>query len=258
MDAQPFTFTLIDRSAGHEATPDRVPLGELASFVADVETFLRGENRDTDTAALDVAVKAGSLAIQTVPMLPAAALLRDLLALLKGELLDMLDVRRRDVIAKWQKSARGSPLVAYRISAPFLPRPVVVDVDTDYRVDDADQWVAVERYIRGEILDLGGATRANAHVRLPDGSTLKVNTERSVLRDETVNRLYKCAVLRIRARYNVMTRQLRDARLLEFVEYAPTFDEAELETLTRRGAKAWEAVDDATAWVDELRGGVGN
>jgi hypothetical protein len=42
---------------------------------------------------------------------------------------------------------------------------------------------------------------------------------------------------------------------VEFVEYAPRVDEAELARLTRRGAQAWKDVPDATAWVDELRGG---
>ena len=64
---------------------------------------------------------------------------------------------------------------------------------------DDDQWVQVERYIRSEIQDLGGSTKANAHVRLPDGRTLKVTVDHDVLRDDSVNRLYKQAMLRIRA-----------------------------------------------------------
>jgi len=113
----------------------------------------------------------------------------------------------------------------------------------------------VERYIRGEIQDLVGATKANAHVKLPDGRTLKVTTERSVLKDDTVNLLYKAAMLRIKADYNVVTLDLRNARLVEFVEYAPRVDEDELARLIRRGATAWKDVLDATAWVDESRGG---
>lgn len=129
----------------------------------------------------------------------------------------------------------------------------MIDSESDYHADDADQWVQVERYIRGEIQDLGGATKANAHVKLPDGRTLKVTAERDVLKDDTVNRLYKIAMLRIKAEYNVLTRDLRNARLVEFVEYAPKVDEDELARLTRRGANAWKDVPDATAWVDELR-----
>lgn len=255
MEAQRITVALIDHSAGFEASPERVRLGDLADFSADVATFLRGEDKDVDTKTLEVAVRKGSLAIETVPLPFAPGLFRDLRALLDGELLDNLDAKRREVMERWQKAARQTRQLAYRISAPFLDRPIVVNAESDYHADDADQWVQVERYIRGEIQDLGGVTKANAHVKLPDGRTLKVTAERDILRDDTVNRLYKLAMLRIKAEYNVLTRDLRNARLVEFVEYAPTVDEEELARMTRRGANAWKDVGDATAWVDELRGG---
>ena len=254
MEAQRITIALTDYTAGFEATPDRVRLGDLASFSSDVATFLRGEDKEVDTNALEVAVRKGSLAIETVPLLSAAHLFRDLRALVGGELLDSLDAKRREVMERWQKAARQTKQVAYRISAPFLDRPIEINAESDYHADDADQWVQVERYVRGEIQDLGGVTKANAHIKLPDGRTLKVTTERDVLRNDTVNRLYKLAMLRIKAEYNVLTRELRNARLVEFVEHASTVDEEALSRLTRRGAVAWKDVPNATTWIDELRG----
>ena len=255
MDAQAITFALTDTSAGYAASPTRVRLSALAEFSADVATLLRGAIKEVDIGALDVAIEAGSLAIRTAPLAVAPTLFRDLRSLLDSERLDGLDAKRREVLERWQKLARQVPALAFRISAPYLPRPVLVSHQTDFHADDADQWVQVERYVRGEILDLGGATKANAHVRLPDGSTLRVGTERDVLRDDTSNRLYKPAMLRIRAQYNVLTRELKDARLVEFVDYSPRFSEEELNRLTRRGAEAWRDVPDATAWVEDLRGG---
>lgn len=255
MEAQAITFSLSDVSLGYEASPDRVRLSALTAFSADVSTLLKGSTREVDPGALDVAVVPGSLAIRTAPIAMAPTLVRDLRTLLTGERLNALDAKRREVLEAWQKAARQTKGLAYRVSAAFLDRPVVVNGETDFHSDDADQWVQVERYVRGEILDLGGATRANAHIRLPDGSTLKVTTERTVLREDTVNRLYKPATLRVRAQYNVLTRELRDALLVEFVEYAPRFDEDEMSRLTRRGAQAWKDIDDATEWVEDLRGG---
>ena len=254
MEAQRITIALTDNTAGFEATPDRVRLGDLAGFSSDVATFLRGEDKEVDTNTLEVAVRKGSLAIETEPLLSAANLFRDLRTLLGGELLDGLDAKRREVMERWQKTARQTKLVAYRISAPFLERPIEINSESDYHADDADQWVQVERYVRGEIQDLGGVTKANAYIKLPDGRTLKVTTERDVLRNDTVNRLYKLAMLRIKAEYNVLTRELRNARLVEFVEHASTVDEEALSRLTRRGAVAWKDVPNATTWVDELRG----
>jgi hypothetical protein len=255
MEAQPLTFALIDSSSGYEATPERVRLEALTEFASDVSTLLRGANRELDPGELDVAVRKGSLAIVTEPISSAPSLFRDLRSLLDTELLDALDAKRREVVERWQKVARQTRGIAFRISAPFLDRPLLIDERTDFHADDADQWVMVERYVRGEIQDLGGAKKANAHVRLPDGILLSVATERKVLKDDTQNRLYKPAMLRIRARYNVLTRELKDAQLVEFVEYAPRFDEVEMERLTRRGAQAWKDVEDAATWVDELRGG---
>lgn len=255
MEAQRITLALDDHSRGVETTPDRVRLADLARFADDVQTFLRGETREIDTQNLEVAVRKGSLAIQTVPIQGAPRLFADLQALLDGDLLDSLDAKRKEVVERWQKSARQTQGLAYKISAPFMQRPVVVNADSDYRGDDADQWVQVERYIRGEIQDLGGSTKANAHVRLPDGSTLRVTTDKDSLREDKINRLYKTAMLRIKAEFNVLTRELRNARLIEFVEYVNQIDEADLARLTRRGASAWKDVDDPTAWVDELRGG---
>jgi hypothetical protein len=255
MEAQPLTFSLIDATSGYEATPERVRLAALADFTADVQTLLRGSNREVDTSALEVGLRSGSVAIVTAPIAAAPTLIHDLRWLRTSELLDVLDVRRREVVERWQKVARLTRGIAYRISAPFLDSPLVIDASSDYRADDADQWVMVERYVRGEIEDLGGSTRANAHVRLPNKTLLKVSTERRVLHDDTQNRLYKQAMLRIRAKYNVLTRELKDAELIEFVEYAPQFDEADMVRLTRRGAQAWKDVSDATAWVDEVRGG---
>ncbi|MBL8340848.1 MAG: hypothetical protein JNL30_05200 [Rubrivivax sp.] len=256
MEAQPITVALIDATQGYEATPERVRLSALADFTRDVADFLRGQARELDPGSIEVAIQSGSVQVITQPIALAPTLFRDLRSLLDSELIDSLDARRREVIERWQKLARATKGWSYRVAAPFLPRPVVVNAQTDFRADDADQWVRVERYVRGEILDLGGATKANAHVRLPDGTTLRVGTERDVLRDDTVNRLYKPAMLRIQAQYNVLTRELRDARLVEFVQYEPRFDAAELERLNRRGAQAWKDVADASAWVEELRGGV--
>ncbi len=151
MDAQRITIARIDHTAGFEAMPDRVRLGDLAGFLSDVGAFLRGEGKDVDTSTLEVAVRKGSLAIETEPVLSAPNLFRDLQALVGGELLDNLDAKRREVMERWQKAARQAKQLAYRISAPFLGRSIEINAESDYHADDPDQWVLVERYVRGEI-----------------------------------------------------------------------------------------------------------
>ena len=91
METQRVTVALIDRSGGYEASSERVRLAALADFAADVETFLRGAGKEIDPAEIDVAVRAGSLAIETQPLPPSLTLFRDLQSLGASELLDRLD-----------------------------------------------------------------------------------------------------------------------------------------------------------------------
>ena len=254
MEAQALQIALHDDSAGYAISPARVPLALLRSFARDVDDFLRGSTQEVDTSTLDVAVVQGSLAVHTTP-LANPGLLADLRRLASSELIDGVDSKRRLVVERWQKQVRSRRGVRVRIEAAFLPRPITISADTDYRADDADQWVRVERYFRSEIEEIGGRTRSNAHIRLPDGKPLVVDAPREFLRDDKVNRLYKPAMLRITAEYNVVTRDYRQARLIEFVDHDSRPDEPALRRLMERGAKAWADVPDGGAWVDELRGG---
>jgi hypothetical protein len=160
------------------------------------------------------------------------------------------------VIERWQKAARGARRKSYRIDAPFLAHSVLISAQTDFHADDADQWVKVERYLQGEIFEIGGQGKVNAHILLPDGTKLTVASERDVFRDDKVNRLYKPAMARITAEYNVVTREYRNARLLSFEEHQQALDEPQLQRLIQRGATAWKDVHDASQWVDALRGDV--
>ena len=69
MEAQRITIALIDYTAGFEATPERVRLVDLVDFSKDVATFLRCEDKEVDTKTLEVAVRQGSLALETASLI---------------------------------------------------------------------------------------------------------------------------------------------------------------------------------------------
>jgi hypothetical protein len=253
MEAQRIHIALHDSTQGYETSPDRVQLKTLQVFVRDIDELLRVGDTGQEQRDLEVSVVKGSLAVQTFPIADPG-LLQDLSLLMSSQRIDALHSKRKGVIERWQKAAVANKGLWYQITAPFLTRPVVINADSDYHADDADQWVQVERYVRGEIEDLGGHTRPNAHIRLPDGKTLTVATDRDMLRADKINRLYKPAIVRITAEYNVVTRDYRNARLVAFVEHDNRFDEREFKRMTDRGAVAWAGVEEPGAWVDEQRG----
>ena len=253
VNAQPITFKLKDSSLGYDISPERVPLATLRDFSRDVEEFVRGDDKSINTAQLQVAVIHGSLAVQT-EALNSISLFHDLLALVQGQIIDSLQVKRREVVLRLQKKLLANKQAQFVIESPALERPIVIDSQSDYRTDDADQWVRVERYLRGEIEDLGGTSVANAHMRLPDGTRLTVQATKEVIQKDKVNRLYKPAMVRISANFNVLTHEYKDAKLIEFVEYD---NKPDLEALRRgreRAAIAWADVSNSAAWVEQIRG----
>jgi len=255
VDQQCITIAMSDDEQGVPHTsPDSIVLGALVSFAEDVQTFLKGQKRDIDPDSLHVAVVNGSFALTTEQFHPSDRLRHDLVSLLNSPLLDAIDRKRREVVERWQKLAKAKGDTAFKIAAPFLDRPIIIDKSTDYRRDDADRWVAVERYVHGVITELGGSTNSNLHLRLRDGTLLIVSAKKDVLRDDDVNRVYKSATLRVKAQFNVTSHELRDATLIEFVDYDPAFDEAAFEEMTARGTEAWKDVKNAAQWVDEQRG----
>ncbi|MFM0005106.1 hypothetical protein PQR57_29365 [Paraburkholderia dipogonis] len=252
MDTNPITISLEDDSPGYEISPARVPLATLATFAEDVREFLKGSGKDGDADAAEVAVVHGSLAVQSAHF-TSPSLVHDLQMLEASSDLGLIDPKRRAVVQRWQSSAYKKPSMKIRIQTR-QGTVIAISNQTSFRAESAQRLVNVERYIRGEVVDLGGATQANAHIKLPDGKTLKVRTDRDLIRSETENHLYKQVHLRIRAKLDVETGDLSEAQLVEFVHYSPQFDEAAFARLTAKGDEAWKDVDDPAEWVRHIRG----
>jgi hypothetical protein len=255
MDPLVLTFAFDSDAGAAQTSPERVNLAAMREFVREVERFLRGDDKEVDTAALDVAVVSGSFALRTEAIAFAPRLVSDLRQLAHSPVLDAVSPRRRDIMAAWQKRARGQKRQNFRIEASFLSKPVSVTASTDFHTEDANEWVRVERYMRGVLTELGGTHSVNAHIRLPDGKPLQVDATREQLSNVRENLVYKAVMVRFSADYNVRTNEYRAARLIEFTDYKPAFDEKAMQRLTERGAKAWADVDDAAAWVEGIREG---
>ncbi len=253
MKAEPILFKLHDESAGYAVSPQRVPLALLKAFADDVADVIRGEGSKAQASRVEVAVVDGSLALRTEP-LADPVLFANLRCMSVSQQLDGIATRRRGVFERWQARARKTRDVSIEISSPALVAPVLISHATDFRLVAADQWVKVERYWQGEVEDIGGSDRVNAHIRLTSGERLTIDADRAVLREDKINRLYKTSMVRVAAEYNVATREHRNARLIEFVDHEPRFDEDEFRRMTEQGRQAWNDVGDASAWVESLRG----
>lgn len=80
-----------------------------------------------------------------------------------------IDPRRAEVIAKWQSRARSSSNSNF--SYEIRPRTkglahVRITKETDFHIGNTAPWINIEKYLYGQIVDMGGANRANVHLKL--------------------------------------------------------------------------------------------
>ncbi len=248
-------FALSDRIQDAEIGPRRVPLALLGQFQEEVEDFLRGSNRDVDTSQVLVSIEEGSLAIVATGLLAASGLWKDMERLDNPSALGLIDPKRAAIVERWQASARKHPYRSYRLTDQSGGLNVKVDARSDFRNQVEAIWVPVEKYLLGTIVDWGGKTSPNVHLDVGNGRTVKIASTHALLAGEKENRLYKQALLQVRADENLRTGELRNINLLGFAEQRPTWNEAEFDKLVQKGTRAW--ADTPDDWLEKLRSGKG-
>jgi len=251
------SFSVKDRINDVEVGSKHVPLSLLVEFPKDVSEFLRGSGRDVDPAQIMVSVEDGSLKLRaSAGLLVATTLWADLEHLKSPDSLSLIDAKRAAVVERWQANARQNPHRLYSVADRDAQVGFSVNSASDYRrVEEA--WVSVEKYVHGTILDMGGNTKPNVHLKLENGKTLIVESSQNLIKQEERNLVYRMALLHVTAEENLGTGDLRNLRLLAFEHHHPAYDEDEFKRMVERGTQAWADVQDSAAWVETLRGGKG-
>jgi hypothetical protein len=249
-------FVLDGLVAGEKITPETIGLGRFNAFNMDVAKFVAGSD-DTDLNEIRVKIESGSHKLVLFGASFAASLLGDIRSLERPDSLGEIDPKRAAIVAKWQEASRAEPEISYGIrSAGLGIKPIRISRSTDYHFGDAAPWVKVEKYLFGEVLDIGGVKKANVHVRLDDsGDVVRIGTNQGYLREQETNRLYRKVLVRVEAEQHYVTGEMRNYRLLSFEDYDPRYDEAALDKFAAAGRVAWQDVPDHVEWVRSLRGG---
>jgi len=251
------SFTLRTKVNQREVTPATIGLSLFNQFNSEVEAFLAGGQRRVPLDEVRLEIKDGSYKLLLIlPALLAATLEPDLRKLHHEDALGDIDPKRAEVVKQWQKRARASPDYCVAIdSSEKTFKPIEISKKTDYRTPDENDWVAVEKYAVGTVVDMGGTTAANVHLVNDDtGKRLVALSSEDFLREQKENYLYRKVQVHVSAQENVKTGELRDIRLIAFVGKGPSYDEAELEAAIAKGTKAWAKVPDSVAWLNDMRG----
>lgn len=251
MAQQRLELVLVDVVDGEPVTPSSMSVGLLNQFHEQVARFLKGSHADVELDSLRVSIEAGSYKL----VLPAIALVSGLtsdMALLGSGNIDDMNAKRAAVVEEWQKAAQRVPTRRYVVQVDPA-KPVHIDARSRFERHDDAMWVVVEKYIHGQVVDLGGK-KPNRHLQLADGTMLKIITNQDQVLHEEKNLVYRSALLRIRAEEDLDTGKLRNAHLIELGNYDATFDLQSFAAMVAKGRKAWADVADAGQWVEEQRG----
>ncbi len=246
-------FAVSDRINDVEVSLSHVSLGLLGEFQKDVADFLKGTSREVDLGKISVSLEDGSLALVASGLLAASTLWTDVEHLKSADTLNLIDSKRASVVERWQTTALKNSNRRYLVADPSGQVSFLVDSTSNYRKQE-DAWTHVEKYLYGTVVDLGGSSKANVHLKLESGGVLTIASTQDLLAQEEQNRLYRPALLHVTAEENLLTGELQNLSLLAFEAHKPIFDEDEFNRMVERGSKAWMDVPDATAWLETLRG----
>lgn len=250
-------FVLHGKVEGLEISPRTIGLSQFNEFNQQVEVFIGGSQKlKLDQVHVEIAQSSYVLRA-LLPAIIVSSLEPDLKLMARQDVLGELDIKRAEVVQQWQARAKSNPDLSYEVrpKGEGLPK-VRVSRETDYRVGEIVPWVAVEKYLFGQVVDMGGAQKANVHLKLVRGGrTLLVGASQGYLREQVENRLYHMALLHVRAEQHFRTGDLRNIQLIAFVDYQPAYNEEALDRFTAKGAEAWADVPDAAQWVRQVRGG---
>ncbi len=254
---EPVEFALQCEINGTPISPAHVPFGIMRKFHEDVEKLVLGSNQGSLNDVV-VEVRPGSYALVLSP--PESlrdSFERDMAVATEAEGAGNPDPTRLAVLQGWQRRAAFEKGITYfvRSQNPHARFPELrIDDKTVLRRAVADRWIPVELMLLGQLREAGGE-KANLHVRLRDNpKPVIVAVDWIQLANEPLPFAGE-KLMRVSAERNERTRQLRKLRLIEFVPYQPSFDEAAFAKMTTAGAKAWQDVPDAADWVREQRGG---
>lgn len=249
-------FELDDRIGDTGISPARVPYSMLVDFQKEVGDFLKGSGRDVDLGQVEVAIETGSLAFVPKGLLAATTLWADMSLVGQLGFMDQIDPKRAEIIEKWQVAAEKNSSRHYAILNGERNSIIRVDAKSSFKRQQEEKWAAVEKYIFGQVVDIGGAGKANVHLKLDDGQTLVVEATQEMLKRDDKNRLYKNSMLHITAEENLVSGKMRNHRLIEFVTYEPRYNDEVFRQMVEKGTRAWSDVSDPASWIENLRGGV--
>jgi len=235
--------------------PSDVDISEIRDIISDLETFLYpNRNEKADRPHISYKIEEGSA--KHLFTLPISSVL--FFNGLIGEIanrgtVDFLDYKRAEIIEKFQRKAKENNFEITFSDSLSDSKSLKITKETAF-FNVATDYIDTEMILYGKINSEGG-NNPNFHILTKEYGRLTIDaTEQQLIEGE--KRLYKIYGVRVKARQNILDGKPSNLKLIDYIEYNPVFDKAELDVLIERGSRNWSSVNDVDAWLSEIRGGV--
>ena len=241
--------------SGHkELSPDNYDIRYITSILQNVEDLLYPNNKK-DRPVITYDLKEGSVrhifktTIQTV--IGFSAVLSQVQV---NNSIDFLDLRTAKALENIQNLSRQKNYEFQIKTSLKEDYELIINPSTEFFRSE-NIWVDAEFYFYGVLKDAGGKTKANVHLDTKDYGYLSIETGEDFLKQQEENLLYKEFGVRATGKQNVETGEIdtKSLKLLELVDYNPTFDSYYLDDLISKAKKNWVGID-PDEWLKNLRG----
>lgn len=237
---------------GTGISPSVVDISYLKDLLSDVEVLFRPDPK-MRKEKISIGFSEGSLKMSVNAAAPLVdAFVTEINSLGTMQSFMGLHPRRAKVLKKWHARTLQD-----RISFNFG----LSEGDWKFQLSEAtpivavqDHWVSTEKYLFGEVANIGGVKSPNLHLRTKEYGTVLISIRRDEVKEDSENRAYKNYLIRISCEENLTDAKIRNCKFLEWVDYYPEFDPKALDESIAAGEQAWGHVADSAKYIRNLRG----
>lgn len=246
----------VDGTKGNfELTPDNYDIRDIISILEQAENLLFPNNKkERPTISYDIQEGSVKHIIKT-SLQVIIGFNAILLSIQQNNYsIDFLESPTAKAFEFFQETAKKQG-VEFQISTSVDNScKISVDKNTEF-IRSEEAWADAEFYFYGYIIDAGGKTYPNIHLDTKEYGVLKIEVDRKFLREYESNPLYKRYGVRAVGKQNVNTGEFDKStlKLLEIIDYNPSYREDYIKGLINKARKSWEGISDADEWLSQLR-----
>lgn len=246
---------MIGKSGNNELSPDNYDIKHIASLLQNVEDLLYPNNKK-ERPLITYDIQEGSVkhifrtTMQTV--ISFSAILTQIQA---NNTIDFLDIKTARAVENIQNLSLQKNY-SFQIKTSLKDDYELEITPSSKLFRTENYWVDAEFYFYGILTNAGGKSKANIHIDTSDYGSITIDTGKDFLQEQEQNLLYKKFGVRAKGKQNIETGEIdtKSLKLIELIDYNPSFDNDYLNQLISKAKKSWKGID-TNEWLNNLRGG---